>query len=576
MRYAIRSDPGLRREGNEDSAYAGPRLLAVADGIGGHAAGEVASALTIASMAELDAGQPGGDMLKALAMAVVTANARLHEKIIANPAVEGMGTTLTALLWDDGRAAICHIGQTRGYLVRDGELYQITHDHTLVQSLVDEGRISADDASAHPQRSVLLRLLDGRSIAEPDLSVHESLPGDRYLLCSDGLSGVVSTETLRYTLADIEDPEAATRQLIGLANRGGGPDNITCIVADVVDTATTRLPPTTMPVLAGAAAALGDLRLAEANAKALVRSASPVHSAECPVCSVDPASPHSTISAEGYCQSCGRKVPSGRDHSELDLGLLAGVTDRGLRHDRNEDAMALAAADGPRGPVSIAVVCDGGSTSPRPDDASLAAAQAAVRTLLASARRGDDPAGASLAAVYAAHQALARLGSPGEAPSATYISAVIDNDAVTVCWLGNSRAYWLSTGPDATRLSTDDSLAEEMTARGAMSEAEVLTSPQAHVITRRLGADLAEPSPHAIRFEPPGPGVVLVCSDGLWNYRPDTAGLAQLALPAALTDPLGAAAELVKFALDSGGTDNITVVLAPFPPTPFPPSEPAT
>jgi PPM family protein phosphatase len=265
LRYAVRSDVGLLREGNEDSAYAGPRLLAVADGMGGHAAGEVASALTIASMAELDAEQSSGDMLKALAMAVATANARLQEKIISNPAVEGMGTTLTALLWSNGHAGVCHIGDSRGYLLREGELYQITHDHTLVQSLVDEGRISADDVSTHPQRSLLLRALDGRSIAEPDLSVHESLPGDRYLLCSDGLSGVVSDETLRDTLSTTEDPEIATRQLIELAIHGGGPDNITCIVADVVDTATTRLPPTTTPVLAGAAATLGDLRLADGH-----------------------------------------------------------------------------------------------------------------------------------------------------------------------------------------------------------------------------------------------------------------------------------------------------------------------
>jgi len=263
LRYAVRSDVGLLREGNEDSAYAGPRLLAVADGMGGHAAGEVASALTIASMAELDSARPGGDMLKALSSAVAAANVRLQNRILANPAVEGMGTTLTALLWSDGHAAICHIGDSRGYLLRDGELYQITHDHTLVQSLVDEGRISADDVSTHPQRSLLLRALDGRSMAEPDLSVHESLPGDRYLLCSDGLSGVVSDETLRDTLANIDDPEIATRQLVDLAIHGGGPDNITCIVADVVDTATMRLPLTTAPVLAGAAASLGDLRLGD-------------------------------------------------------------------------------------------------------------------------------------------------------------------------------------------------------------------------------------------------------------------------------------------------------------------------
>jgi protein phosphatase len=261
LRYAIRSDVGLLREGNEDSAYAGPRLLAVADGMGGHAAGEVASSLTITSMAKLDSEPPGGDMLAELSSAVAAANTRLQEMIIANPAVEGMGTTLTALFWSDGHAAVCHIGDSRGYLLREGELYQITHDHTLVQSLVDEGRISVDDVSSHPQRSLLLRALDGRSVAEPDLSVHDSQEGDRYLLCSDGLSGVVSDELLRETMATLPEPEAVTRQLIDLALRGGGPDNITCIVADVVDTASSRLPPTGTPIMAGAAAAATDPRL---------------------------------------------------------------------------------------------------------------------------------------------------------------------------------------------------------------------------------------------------------------------------------------------------------------------------
>ena len=261
LRYAVRSDVGLLREGNEDSAYAGPRLLAVADGMGGHAAGEVASSLTIASMAKLDSEPPGGDLLAELASAVAAANARLQEMIIANPAVEGMGTTLTALFWSDGHAAVCHIGDSRGYLLREDELYQITHDHTLVQSLVDEGKISVDDVSTHPQRSLLLRALDGRSVAEPDLSIHDSQAGDRYLLCSDGLSGVVSDETLRETLATIEDPEAVARQLIELALHGGGPDNITCIVADVVDTAASRTPATGTPVLAGAAANIHDPRL---------------------------------------------------------------------------------------------------------------------------------------------------------------------------------------------------------------------------------------------------------------------------------------------------------------------------
>jgi PPM family protein phosphatase len=253
LRYAVRSDVGLLREGNEDSAYAGPHLLAVADGMGGHAAGEVASAATITTMAGLDAAQLGTDLVGALAEAVANANMRLQQIIIADPSVEGMGTTLTALLWSEGHAALCHIGDSRAYLLRNGQFYQITHDHTLVQSLVDEGRITEDDVATHPQRSLLLRALDGRTIAEPDLSTHETMAGDRYLLCSDGLSGVVTEQTLHQTLSSVWDPDKAALQLVELAIKGGGPDNITCIVADVVDTQTTALPPTRIPVMAGAA-----------------------------------------------------------------------------------------------------------------------------------------------------------------------------------------------------------------------------------------------------------------------------------------------------------------------------------
>jgi serine/threonine protein phosphatase PrpC len=297
----------------------------------------------------------------------------------------------------------------------------------------------------------------------------------------------------------------------------------------------------------------------------VVSASQPGYSAQCPVCSVDPSATPGAISADGYCESCGRKVPSGRDHVELDLGVLAGVTDRGLRHQRNEDAMALAAAEAPDGLVAVAVVCDGVSTSPRSDEASLAGTQAAVRILLTSVRRGDDPREASLAAVRQAHLALSSLGTPAQAPSATYISTTISGDAVTICWLGDSRAYWLAADSEPERLTTDDSLAEEMVAQGDLTEAEAMASPQAHVITRWLGADVDKPQPHVLRFEPPGAGVVLICSDGLWNYRPDAVGLAKLALPDALTDPLGAAMDMVKFAIEAGGMDNITVVLAPFP-----------
>lgn len=253
LRYALRSDVGLLREGNEDSAYAGPHLLAIADGMGGHAAGEVASAVAISAIVPLDHDMADGEMLDALAAAVSSASGTLHAMSVADPAVEGMGTTLTAMLWSGARVAMCHIGDSRAYLLRDGELHQITRDHTLVQSLVDEGRMSPAAAAVHPQRSLVTRALQGSSEAEPDLSIREAMLGDRYLLCSDGLSDVVSDDTLHKTLLKFADLEEAVLQLIELAIRGGGPDNITCITADVVDTVTGPAAPSRTSVLAGAA-----------------------------------------------------------------------------------------------------------------------------------------------------------------------------------------------------------------------------------------------------------------------------------------------------------------------------------
>jgi len=281
----------------------------------------------------------------------------------------------------------------------------------------------------------------------------------------------------------------------------------------------------------------------------------------CEVC------PASNISADGYCEACGRKVRSGRDHQEIDLGMVAGVTDRGLRHYRNEDAMALATADAGNGPAVVAVVCDGVSTSAHSDQASLAAVRAGADVLLAAVRTGGDPLTASRAAVRAAADAVARLAVPtGGPPSSTFVSAVLRSDAVTVCWLGDSRAYWLADrAAAAEQLTRDDSVAEQMVADGLLSEADALASAQGHVVTRWIGADVSDPAPHVVRFEPPGPGAVLLCSDGLWNYQPEPAKLAELALPAAIADPLGAVRALVGFALEAGGMDNVTAVLAPFP-----------
>jgi len=279
------------------------------------------------------------------------------------------------------------------------------------------------------------------------------------------------------------------------------------------------------------------------------------------------------ISADGSCESCGHRARSSRDHQEAGLGAVAGVTDRGLRHHRNEDAMAIATADTAAGQAVVAVVCDGVSTSPRPDEASLAAVRAATRVLLSAVRTGEDPAAASAEAVRAATEAVAGLpGPPGDPPAATFVSAVRADGAATVCWLGDSRAYWLG-GPDsAQQLTRDDSVAEEMVAAGLLSEADALASAHGHVVTRWIGAGLGDSPPHVVRFVPPGPGALLLCSDGLWNYRPEAAGLAELALPAALTDPLAAARTLVSFAIDAGGMDNVTVVLIPFPAAGGPPA----
>ncbi|MDT7537194.1 MAG: family protein phosphatase [Actinomycetota bacterium] len=251
LRFAARSHTGLLREGNEDSVYAGPRLLAVADGMGGHAAGEVASAVAIAAIAPLDEDAPGPDLLDALLAAATSANTRLHDMVEGDAALDGMGTTLTAILWGGSRLGLLHIGDSRAYLLRDGELSQITHDHTLVQTLVDAGRISEEEAEAHPQRNVITKVLDGREELEPDLSVREVRAGDRYLLCSDGLTGPVgSTDTLQAALS-APDPQQAVDQLVQLALRGGGPDNITVIVADAIES---EHPLPADPVVAGAAA----------------------------------------------------------------------------------------------------------------------------------------------------------------------------------------------------------------------------------------------------------------------------------------------------------------------------------
>jgi serine/threonine protein phosphatase PrpC len=264
LRFAARSDVGLIRTNNEDAVYAGPRLVAVADGMGGHAAGDVASAVTIATLAPLDDDDPPADLLGALSQSIRQANEQLRQMMDSDAELDGMGTTLTALLWSGTRIALAHIGDSRAYLLRDGELTQITQDHTLVQHLVDQGQLDEAEIPTHPQRSVILRVLNGRPDAEADLSIREARAGDRYLLCSDGLSGVVSKETLRETLA-MPDPDHVVDALIDLALRSGGPDNVTCVVCDVVEAGSTT---SGAPVIGGSVADGDDARIREPNTAA--------------------------------------------------------------------------------------------------------------------------------------------------------------------------------------------------------------------------------------------------------------------------------------------------------------------
>ncbi|OZG27559.1 serine/threonine protein phosphatase [Williamsia sp. 1138] len=234
LRYIARSDRGLVRANNEDSVYAGARLLALADGMGGHAAGEVASQLVIQALRPLDDDEPGGDLLAKLDAATRHGNEAIADQVAEAPELDGMGTTLTAILFAGSRLGLCHIGDSRGYLLRDGQLTQITRDDTFVQTLVEEGRITAEEAHTHPQRSLIMRALTGTEV-EPTLTVREARAGDRYLLCSDGLSDVVSEETISDTMSSVANHKDCADRLIELALRGGGPDNVTVVVADVVD-----------------------------------------------------------------------------------------------------------------------------------------------------------------------------------------------------------------------------------------------------------------------------------------------------------------------------------------------------
>jgi len=251
--YAALSDVGRVRRNNEDSAYAGPNLLLLADGMGGAAAGEVASAAAVQVIRKLDKpGISGEDMIEALAGAVHRANERLSELVEEDPEREGMGSTVTALMFDGVQLGLAHLGDSRAYRMRGGQLQQLSRDHTFVQSLVDEGRISAEEAFTHPHRNLILRVLDGRPDSDPDLEIIDVQAGDRLMLCSDGLPDYVSDQVIAASMAD-GTPDSVVVELITHALEAQSNDNITCVVADVVETEPAS---GTAPQLVGAAAEL--------------------------------------------------------------------------------------------------------------------------------------------------------------------------------------------------------------------------------------------------------------------------------------------------------------------------------
>ncbi|MEU0587873.1 PP2C family serine/threonine-protein phosphatase [Streptomyces sp. NPDC006132] len=287
------------------------------------------------------------------------------------------------------------------------------------------------------------------------------------------------------------------------------------------------------------------------------------------------------VDDDGYCENCGHAQPRERDHMEQESGPVAAVSDRGLRHHRNEDAFALGTTALPDGsPASVAIVCDGVSSATRPDDASAAAARAASETLLAALPRGAHPQQAMHDAIVAASRAVnslaeepatAREHAPHQnAPACTIVGAVVTSGLLIVGWVGDSRAYWVPVDRSAppARLTEDDSWAAQMVAAGLMNEAEAYADERAHAITGWLGADAYELEPHTAAFKPDRPGVVVVCTDGLWNYAEAAEDMARVVPLDAAAHPLHSARVLVGHALDGGGHDNVTVALVPFPAVP--------
>jgi PPM family protein phosphatase len=292
-----------------------------------------------------------------------------------------------------------------------------------------------------------------------------------------------------------------------------------------------------------------------------------IETADCPECgaSVDEAQ-------DVVCGRCGTRRPAVRDHVEFRLGPAAAVTDRGLRRRRNEDACALGRIATAEGEILVASVCDGVASARRGDEASLAAAEACVAAVLTRiTARGvqnlDDLAATGAGAAAEAAADLVRHGDPNDPPATTYTGAVTRGGSAVVSWVGDSRIYWLAGDGTSQLLSTDDSWAEEIAAAGVMSREQAHADRRAHVLTRWLGHDSPEGPARARRFRPAGPGVLLLCSDGIWNHIPEADRLAAvLASGRGEADVLGDARALVDAALADGGYDNATVALVPLDP----------
>ncbi|MDQ0985716.1 MerR family transcriptional regulator [Streptomyces sp. V2I9] len=244
IRCAALTDTGMVRTENQDAAFVGPRLLAVADGFGergAEASAAAIEALKPSAWGVRDGELSAADLLNALEDTVDSVSRAVRDAVAPGAAPDGSGTTLTAMLWTGSRLGLVHIGDSRAYLLRDGELFRITHDHTVVQAMIDDGSLGPEEAASHPERALLLKALVGAAgsapstgVSRPDVRLREARAGDRYLLCSDGLSAVVDEAELRTEVTGAETPEAAVRRLVGLAHEAGGPDNVACVVADVV------------------------------------------------------------------------------------------------------------------------------------------------------------------------------------------------------------------------------------------------------------------------------------------------------------------------------------------------------